>query len=61
MLTGSLQLAETKKCLSCWKGSDCNEGYKKILVALGGNAILRNGGTADEQEATIDSTSKKLA
>ncbi|MGD0146577.1 MAG: carbamate kinase [Nitrososphaerales archaeon] len=35
----------------------------KILVALGGNAILRNGGkrTAAEQRATIDSTSKKLA
>ena len=34
----------------------------KILVALGGNAILRNGGkrTAAEQEATIDSTSKRL-
>jgi len=34
----------------------------KILVALGGNAILRSGqtGTAAEQEATIDSTSKKL-
>jgi carbamate kinase len=31
-------------------------------VALGGNAILRNGGTrtAAEQEETIDSTSKKL-
>jgi carbamate kinase len=34
----------------------------KILVALGGNAILRRGGkgTAAEQEATIDSTSKRL-
>ncbi len=34
----------------------------KILVALGGNAILRSGGTgkAAEQEATIDSTSKRL-
>jgi len=34
----------------------------KILVALGGNAIFRSGGTgtAAEQEATIDSTSKKL-
>ena len=34
----------------------------RILVALGGNAILPSGesGTAAEQEATIDSTSKKL-
>jgi carbamate kinase len=34
----------------------------KILVALGGNAILRSGGkgTAVEQQAAIDSTSKKL-